>query len=228
MTEMLDVYDANRRYIGTADRDVVHNAGLWHKTVHCWVSISSAPGKNWMVFQRRSRDLESNAGKLYTTASGHVLAGEKLSDAYAREIKQEIGLDITAAMDCRGTRLLFETVWVADIKKKDGSIFVDRVFCNVFCAQFENKSRILIDDMDFWRQFHFDDGEVESVVAVMANDFIDLCDDCSGNVKGLEWNGTALSEIILEPGDFVVNEGETMYGKYKRIADLINLGGLTN
>jgi 8-oxo-dGTP pyrophosphatase MutT (NUDIX family) len=223
MVEMLDVYDANRVRIGAADRNVVHTAGLWHKTVHCWIAVTSASGKNWIVFQRRARDLDSNGGKLYTTASGHVSAGETLADAFAREVRQEIGIDIAAAKNCRGARHLFETVWIADIKKKDGTMFVDRVFCNTFAARFENAGRELTNNLDFWRQFHFDDGEVDGVVAVKADDFIGLCDDTAESIGGLEWNGQELCEIALSAEDFVVNAGETLEGKYKRIADLINL-----
>ena len=228
MTEMLDVYDANRRMIGVADRNVVHNAGLWHKTVHCWVAITSGPGKHWMVFQRRARKIDNNPGKLYTTASGHVSAGESLTDAFAREIHQEIGIDVAIAPDCRDVEFFYETVWVADISKTDGTPFIDRVFANVYCARFENSVRILVDDLDFWRQFHFDDGEVDSLVAIRTDDFIGLCDDVRVDITGMEWNGVNVREIKLTAGDFVVNAGETLEGKYKRIADLINLGGYVN
>ena len=35
--EKLDIYDEYMNYIGEEDRDVVHEKGLWHKTVHCWL-----------------------------------------------------------------------------------------------------------------------------------------------------------------------------------------------
>ena len=33
--EKLDIYDENMNYIGSRDRDEVHQNGLWHKTIHC-------------------------------------------------------------------------------------------------------------------------------------------------------------------------------------------------
>mgnify|MGYP003701551695 CR=1 FL=1 len=92
MTEFLDVYDANKNHLGTADRNVVHAYGLWHKTVNCWMIIDGENGQE-LVFQRRSRSRAENGGKLYTTASGHVSAGESLETAFASEVSQETGIN---------------------------------------------------------------------------------------------------------------------------------------
>ena len=35
--ELLDIYDEKGNLIGTEDRKIVHEKGLWHKTVHCWL-----------------------------------------------------------------------------------------------------------------------------------------------------------------------------------------------
>ena len=61
MTEFLDVYDANKNHLGTADRNVVHAYGLWHKTVHCWMIIDGENGSE-LVFQRLSRSRAVNGG----------------------------------------------------------------------------------------------------------------------------------------------------------------------
>jgi adhesin HecA-like repeat protein len=208
MAEMLDVYDANRKLLGTADRNVVHAAGLWHKTVHCWIGVAEG-GKNKIVFQRRSRNLDNNAGKLYTTASGHVSAGETLEQAFAREVAQEIGLTAD------GAEFVDEIVWVADMKKKDGTPIVDRVFANVYCA-------LLSGGADFWKRFQFTDGEVDGVVAIDSGEFLELCRGGRSDVSGIEWDGKESGEIKLTAGDFVVNAGETLAGKYGKIAEFIN------
>ncbi|MDR0803812.1 MAG: NUDIX domain-containing protein [Rickettsiales bacterium] len=200
MAEFLDIYDANKKHIGTADRNVAHAFGLWHKTVHCWIVWR---GK--MVFQRRSRTMTANAGKLYTTASGHISAGESVEQAFAREIVQEIGISVV------NPRQISETTWVADIKKSDGSLFIDRVFANVFWADFDGE---LTD-------FHFDDGEVDSVVAVDLDEFVNFARGKSIVVKGMEFDGKTVSEINLAESDFVINEGETLHGKYGANAEYI-------
>ena len=83
--EHLDIYDEYMNKIGQETRDKVHQNGLWHKTVHCWAYDNAGN----IYFQIRA-----DSGKLYTTASGHVLAGETVRDAFRREICEEIGLDM--------------------------------------------------------------------------------------------------------------------------------------
>jgi 8-oxo-dGTP pyrophosphatase MutT (NUDIX family) len=200
MAEFLDVYDANGKLIGSADRNVVHACGLWHKTVHCWIAWD---GK--IVFQRRSRKLDTNGGKLYTTASGHVSAGESIEEAFAREISQEIGIRP------QNLKFLEETTWVKDMKKSDGSIMSDRVFANIFWAEHNGE----IGD------FQFTDGEVDSVVAIDLGDFAKFSIGGAGKINGLEFDGTDAKEVVLENDDFLLNAGETLYSKYGKIAEMI-------
>jgi len=200
MAEFLDVYDANRNLVGTADRVVVHAFGLWHKTIHCWIAWN---GK--IVFQRRSKSRDSNPGKLYTTASGHVLAGETPEQAFAREVMQEIGVTP------KNPKWLDEGVWVADVKKTDGSILEDRVFWNWFLAEWDGK----LED------FKFQDGEVDSVVAIDLDEFIKWSRKPAGEIDGIEWDGKNLAKAKLTRNDFVQNEGETIHGKFGVVAEKI-------
>jgi len=80
--EYLDIYDENGNYLGKEERGIVHKNALWHKTVHCW--LYDLDGN--IYFQIRK-----DKGKLYTTASGHVLAGETVQEAFGREVKEELG-----------------------------------------------------------------------------------------------------------------------------------------
>ena len=208
MTEMLDVYDANRRLLGTADRNVVHACGLWHKTVHCWLVWN---GK--LLFQRRSQRLDNNPGKLYTTSSGHVSAGEDLATAFRREIAQEIGL---AADSDRisAPRHLYETVWIADITKTDGKLFCDRVFANVYYAIYNGELS----------DFEFTDGEVDSIVAIDLARFAEFAHDPRGTISAIEFDGYEIREIVLGENDFVLNAAETIYNKYGKNAEQILRG----
>lgn len=38
--EYLDIYDESGNFLGKEERNVVHEKGLWHKTVHCWLYTS--------------------------------------------------------------------------------------------------------------------------------------------------------------------------------------------
>lgn len=201
MTEMLDVYDANRRHIGTADRKVVHTFGLWHKTVHCWLVWN---GK--LIFQRRAKNID-NGGKLYTTASGHVSAGETVSETFSREIEQEIGIKII------NPKKLYEGIYIGDLKKTDGSMFCDRAFPNVFFAKYDGDIRDL----------KFNDGEVDSVVAIDLENFINFARNTSGQISAMEFDGINAFEVDISEQDFVLIGDETVYSKFGTIAEKIKM-----
>ena len=76
--EYLDIYDENGKYLGKEERSIVHRDALWHKTVHCWLY-----DKEGNIYFQIRKDKE----KLYTTASGHVQAGETVKEAFGREVK---------------------------------------------------------------------------------------------------------------------------------------------
>ena len=83
--ELLDYYDSTGKHIGVETREKIHSDGLWHQVVHCW--IYDADGN--IYFQ-----LRADNKKMFTTASGHVAAGESLKEAFSRETKEEIGIDV--------------------------------------------------------------------------------------------------------------------------------------
>ena len=83
--EYIEAYDEEKNYLGKFSRDEVHARGLWHNTVHCWLYNK----KGDIYFQIRK-----DAGKYYTKASGHVLAGEFGYQSIIREIKEELGINI--------------------------------------------------------------------------------------------------------------------------------------
>jgi 8-oxo-dGTP pyrophosphatase MutT (NUDIX family) len=139
-----------------------------------------------------------------------VSAGETLEQAFAREVAQEIGITVDDAL------FVDEGPWVADMKKKDGTPIVDRVFANVYCALLPDGGA------DFWKRFQFTDGEVDGVVAIDSGEFLELCRGMRADVSGIEWGGKKSVEIKVTVGDFVVNAGETLAGKYGKIAEFIN------
>ena len=200
--EYLDVYDANGKLIGPADRNVVHAYGLWHKTMNCWIVWN-----NKMVFQRRGMKRAENPGRLYTTATGHIESGESVEEAFARELKQEVGIVP------ENPRFLGEGAWVADIKKTDGTMYIDRAFSNLFWAEY----------CGGLEDFKFSDGEVDAVVAIDIDDFLKWSRKAEGEIAGIEWDGKDVRDVKLNANDFLVNIGETIYGKYGRKAEEIKM-----
>ncbi len=193
--ELLDIYDEEGDFLGTEDRKVVHRDALWHKTVHAW--LYDRQGN--VYFQIRADE-----GTLYTTASGHLQAGDTVEEAFAREIYEELGLKIDASDAVKVDVVKF----VLDRENKDGSMFRDRAFANIYIDNFE----------DSITEFNFDPKEVKGVVKVNAKDALDLFTKEDGIIQGVEItdeNGIIVSkEKEFTIKDFLVNKGETALGKY--------------
>ena len=87
MKESVDIFDASYNHIGTEDRNIAHEKGLWHHTFHCW--IVHPDGK--ILVQQRGKNVRVNPDRLDVSAAGHLHAGEKMEDA-VREIEEELGI----------------------------------------------------------------------------------------------------------------------------------------
>lgn len=197
----LDYYDEDGNYLGYKSRDEVHKEGLWHNTVHCWLYEMDGS----FYFQIRK-----DSGKFYTTASGHVLKGETIKDAFRREINEEIGLDI----DSNDATLVDIVPWRMD-KIKNGSLFKDRAKANVYVDLFEG-------DLD---SFKFDPNEVLGVVKVKAKDALNLFKNDKGEIEAeiitTKDNKNVKESKLVSIDDFLVMEHETTYDKYKDVLNKV-------
>lgn len=200
--EYLDYYDEAGNYLGYKTREEVHKEGLWHNTIHCWLYDNE---KN-VYFQIRK---DSNT--FYTTASGHVLKGETIKEAFQREIKEEIGLKI----DSSDATLVGIVPFKMDKEKSDGTIFKDRAKANVYIDLFEGT----IKDLDF------DEEEVLGLVKVSAKETLELFKKGEGKIKATlikPENGKNIAkEEVVDFQQFLVNKGETALGKYGAILEKI-------
>lgn len=89
--EIFDVVDANDRVIGQATRAEVHAKKLFHRAVHIFVFT---PGGS-VILQRRSRAKDTCPGLLSSSCAGHVDADESYDTAAYRELREELGIDLT-------------------------------------------------------------------------------------------------------------------------------------
>lgn len=198
--EYLDIYDENENYLGKEERYIVHRDALWHKTVHCWLYDKNGN----IYFQIRKKE-----GKLYTTASGHIMAGETVKQGFGREIEEEIGIKVNYE------EAIFVNIYkfVMDKLKDDGSMFRDRAFSNVYVCEYKGNGT----------DFNFADNELDGLVRVNANEALELFKNENGKIKGdiirkfKNSNKLENKEIVFE--DFLVNKGETAIGKY---GDILN------
>ena len=196
--EYLDVYNENHEMIGTYSRDKVHEKGMWHNTIHCWLYDNDGN----VYFQVRS-----DANKLYTTASGHVQAGETLKEAFGREVSEEIGIDV----HYEKAELLNVVTWKMD-KEKNGKLIKDRAFANVYLLKLDNTNL----------KFDFSDHEVCGIAIVNANDTLEMFEEKISSVKGIFINDkNERIERVFTNEDFLLMPGETLIQKYGDILNAI-------
>ena len=193
--EKLDVYDEYMNKIGTESRGIVHERGLWHKTVHCWMYDDDGN----IYFQERA-----DSGKLYTTASGHVLAVETVRDAFRREIMEEIGVDADTS-NAIAIQIVF---WRQD---KDEKNWHDRAFAHVYI----NKLPIGFTD------FHISSDEVSAVVCINAEKCMDLLIGKIPEITATRITSNGVNSVNITMADFLIAPDETAIVKYGHILQSI-------
>ena len=200
--ELLDIYDENGIHIGQEDRKIVHKEGLWHKTVHCWLYDN----EGYVYFQIRAKE-----GTLYTTSSGHLASGETVKEAFGREIYEELGLSI----DYEKAEKINVVKFIMNREEKDGSIFKDRAFANIYMYNLDGDYSL----------FNFDPEEVKGVVKLKAKEALELLKTEEGTIKGIHIkqinNKIVTSEENFQYCNFLVNKGENGYEKYGNVLKAI-------
>ncbi len=200
--EYLDIYDEQGQFLEKKERSIVHKEGYWHNTVHCW--LYDLEGN--IYFQIRK-----DKNKLYTTASGHVLAGETIKEAFGREIKEELGYQI----DYEKAELVTINKFKMDRKEPDGSIFKDRAFANIYVCYFEGTLS----------EINFQEEEVRGIVKLNAQKALEILTNEKGECKAIisskEKKKVEVKEDTIKFEDFLVNPGEKALEKYGKVLKFI-------
>ena len=90
--EFFDVVNERDEVIGRAPRREVHARDLLHRAIH--VLVFNARGE--VFLQKRSLTKDTAPGLWDSSTSGHVDAGEDYDTCAVRELREEIGLVVTA------------------------------------------------------------------------------------------------------------------------------------
>lgn len=142
MPEDIYVLNENGEVCGLKDRQYVHNNGILHSAVQCWVMN----GQGEILIQRRAATKDKSAGKWDVSFGGHCVKTENSENILIanviKEGKEELGLNIKAQ----------------DIIKLGEVRYISQ----------ENKNRellgIFLVKVDYNQKFIFEDGEVSEVV----------------------------------------------------------------
>lgn len=92
MEEDVDILDEHGNYTGEIRlKSDAHELGLFHPTVHIWFYTR----KGELLFQKRAATKKTFPSLWDVSVAGHVSAGESIEDSAIREVKEEIGLNIS-------------------------------------------------------------------------------------------------------------------------------------
>ncbi|MFH0912562.1 MAG: NUDIX domain-containing protein [Patescibacteria group bacterium] len=130
--EILDVVDENDKIIGQQSRELIHSQGLKHREVHVWFFNNLGQ----VLFQIRSKKVETSAGKLDATVGGHVDLGISYIQSAVREVKEETGLDI------REKDLIF--LDVIYLERIDDNGLINNAFKGTFAYEYNDSLDKLI------------------------------------------------------------------------------------
>jgi len=94
MDEWIDLLNEKGAYTGEkALKSAAHKNGLFHPTVHIWFYTQ----EGMVLLQQRAKNKATFPSLWDVSVAGHVASGEKILDGAIREVKEEIGLEVTTA-----------------------------------------------------------------------------------------------------------------------------------
>jgi isopentenyldiphosphate isomerase len=93
--EFFDALDCAASKTGEIiSRDEAHRGGVWHGAFHCLI-VYERDGQGYALFQKRSTAKRIAPSKFDVSVGGHYITGEDAATAGPREIKEELGLDVS-------------------------------------------------------------------------------------------------------------------------------------
>ncbi len=102
--ELIDVLDENGIKTGEVlSRKEVHKRGLWHRII----VVAIVNEKNEILIQQRSDTKDKNPGMWDISATGHLSAGQDSLSAAAREINEEVSVNLSYNVDIKNFRYMF-------------------------------------------------------------------------------------------------------------------------
>lgn len=90
--EFIDILDKHGNLTGEVKlKSEAHSKGLFHATAHIWFYTL----KGNVLLQQRAFSKKNFPGLWDVSVAGHVSAGESIIDSAIREVKEELGLNIS-------------------------------------------------------------------------------------------------------------------------------------
>lgn len=131
MEEMIDVLDENGIKTGEIlSRSKIHKRGLWHRLI----VVAIINEKNEILMQQRSKTKTKNPNMWDISAAGHIGSGQTALSAAAREMNEEISINLGYTVTINDFRYVFSY----RKEEKVAEDYYDRQFFDFFILRKEN------------------------------------------------------------------------------------------
>ena len=138
--ELLDIIDENGLPTGqTVERSRAHAEGIMHRTAHVWL-VRKQNNRIEILLQKRCDTKDSFPGCYDISSAGHIPAGVDFADSAIRELKEELGIDVSEEelLFCGDRSYGWDTAFY-------GKPFHDRQYARVYaflCSLSESEFRL--------------------------------------------------------------------------------------
>lgn len=131
MEELIDVLDEDGIFTGVVSpRSEVHKKGLWHRAI----IVAIVNKDNQILLQQRSNTKEKNPGMWDISVAGHISAGQDSLSAAAREINEEVSVNLGRYVNIIDFRYMF----CYRHEQIIGNAYIDRQFFDFFILRQPN------------------------------------------------------------------------------------------
>lgn len=104
MEELIDVLNENGIKTGQIlSRNEIHKRGLWHRAI----AVAIVNENNEILLQQRSYKKDHNAGMWDISVAGHISTGQDALSAAAREINEEVSVNLGYKVSVKDFRYMF-------------------------------------------------------------------------------------------------------------------------
>ena len=156
--EMIDVLDENGNKTGEiVSRSEVHKRGLWHRAI----IVAIINENNQILVQQRSADKDKNANMWDISVAGHISTGQDSLSAAAREINEEVSVNLGYNVDIKDFRFMFSF----RREQKFFDDFTERLFYDFFILRQDG----LRED-----KIKFQESEVQAIKFVDVNELNEM------------------------------------------------------
>lgn len=119
-------------------RSEVHKRGLWHRSI----IVAIINENNEILLQQRSANKEKNANMWDLSVAGHISTGQDSLSAAAREINEEVAVNLGYNVDIKDFRFMYSF----RKEQKFSDDFIERQFYDFFILR---KNDLVLENIKF-------------------------------------------------------------------------------